>query len=109
MKSIIDTANFNMKNIYITSNQAVSILQHLIKHNYSISNFSENNGLGCYSIEAKRTFTVYPESPTLKIDDLIDMFNNAIDALIKTGTVNIEIDQDLGAIDIHINTPKETK
>lgn len=111
---IIEMATLDIKNTEMTEESATRILEHLIKHNYTVTEYSNiydslTHPKGLYTIKAKRHFTVFPESPRVKMNDLIELFNNAVKALHETGKINIEIDQGVGAIDITAWNPKKDK
>lgn len=103
MKTIVETAKFNIVHTKMTEEHAMKIFYHLIKHNYSIIELNRFHDDG-WTIRAERTFTVYPESSRIKIDDLMQIFDKTLNTLIRHGKVNIEIDQALDAIDISIST-----
>lgn len=102
----MEKATINIKETQMSDDRAHMILQHMIKYQYEIKEFTRFKDSLMdypeYTIYGSRPFVIYPQSP------LIDIFNKALDVLIESGKVQIEIDQCLGAIDISISREKNT-
>jgi len=111
-ETLLDTATFNITNTEMSESHAVDIMKHLIKNKYKITRFSNVKDSLMdnpqWTIRAEREMVVFPESSQFKVDDLIEIFNNAYKILIEKGGVNIFIDQSVGGIDIDIS-PKNLK
>ena len=109
--TITDTITIDIDS-EMEESHAISTLNHLIKHDYTVTEYNFKNGLKDslsypdYAIQpkciirAKKIVVIHPEPPKLKVDELIRLFNNAVDTLRKEGKISIEIDQGVGAIDI---------
>lgn len=105
-ETVLDTARININRTQMRDDNAIRIVEHLIKHNYTVNEFLRLNDSLMdypeYTIKAERSYIVFPESPRVKMNDLLEIFEKALDKLTKTGKVQIEIDQAVGAIDISI-------
>lgn len=103
-----DTATFDMAEVEMRETNAMSIIHHLIKHDYTVTELNRfHDSLSDqWTIRAKKPIIIFPESPKIKVDDLIKIFSNAVEEFRKNGKVNIEIDQGCGALDISVTTSK---
>jgi len=101
--TLIETATIDIEETEMSEDHAIGIMEHLIKHNYAVTQFT-HDAMSYWTIRAKRPYVVYPESPRVKMDDLIKLFDKAITTFRETGKVNIEIDQGLGALDISVRS-----